>query len=88
MHKGRNHKLHASILQRLKDKFEDWKARCLSRAGRITLAKTVSNIIPIFFMQLERMPAGLHKAINREIIRWGGFGSEEVCALIKLGYVV
>lgn len=78
-------KLHSRLLQKRIDRLEGWKARCLSRAGRITLAKSVMNSIPIFYMQLEKLPSELNKEIDRAIRRcvWGEFRSERKTHLLN-----
>lgn len=69
IHHGSNKKLHEKILQKLNGRLEGWKVKCVSRAGRITLAKSVLNNILIFFMQLEKLPSRIHKEINRLVRR-------------------
>lgn len=45
---GRMSKQHFSgLLERIKGRLEGWKTRTLSLAGRVTLAKSVLNSIPI-----------------------------------------
>src|SRR4051812_20583421 len=41
VHRGRNSNSHNRLLQRVKVKLDRWKAKCLSRACRITLAQSV-----------------------------------------------
>lgn len=53
----------------MKDRLEGWKTRVLSRAGRITLAKSVLNSITIFSMQLEKFPTYVHKEIDKLVQR-------------------
>lgn len=48
-------------------RLEGWKLKCLSRAVRITMAKSVLNSIPIFHMQLEKMPTCVHKELNKAV---------------------
>lgn len=77
-HQGRNKKLHDRLLQRLKDYLEGWKSRCLTRAGRVTLAKSVLSSVLVFNMQLGKLPSRVHKEIDRFERRcvWGNLGSE------------
>lgn len=69
LHSGSNKKLQEKILQKLNGRLEGWKAKCLSRARRIMLAKSVLNSIPIFFMQLEKLQSKIHKEVDRLIKR-------------------
>lgn len=64
VHQGINHKLHSRLLERMRGRLKGWKSKNLSRAGRITLAKSVLNSVPVFFMQLERLPVKIHKEID------------------------
>lgn len=36
---GKNRERHKELLQRVHARFEGWKLNCLSRAGRLTLAR-------------------------------------------------
>lgn len=60
-----NKKLHSRILQKLNDRLVGWKARCLLRAGQITLAKSLMNSITTFYMLLGKLPSKIHKEIDR-----------------------
>lgn len=56
-----------------------------SRAGRITLAKSIFSGIPVFFMQLQRLPAKIHKDIDRLVRRcvWGEMDSRNKMHLVS-----
>lgn len=60
----------------MKDILEGWKTKVLSRARRVTLVKSVLNSIPMFYMQLEKFPANVHKEIDKMVRRcvWGEMG--------------
>lgn len=47
------------LLDKIKSKLAGWKAKSLSMAGRITLAKHVLNAIPFYTMQTSRIPVSL-----------------------------
>lgn len=66
-----------ALLQKLNDRLQGWKSRCLSRAGRINLVKAVINSIPIFHMQLERLPRKVHKEFDKAVRRCVGGGEEQ-----------
>ncbi|XP_031096925.1 uncharacterized protein LOC116001176 [Ipomoea triloba] len=48
-----------NLLDLLKGRMEGWKARILSLAGRVTLAKSVLNSIPTYAMQTAVLPIGV-----------------------------
>ncbi|XP_039002736.1 uncharacterized protein LOC120129249 [Hibiscus syriacus] len=61
------------IISRVRDKLTGWKAKSLSLAGRITLAKTVLSTIPFYSMQSMKLPKGICDDLE-QIIRgfiWG-----------------
>lgn len=72
LHHGRNRDAHMDLVELIK-RMEGWKLRCLSRAGRLTLAQSVLGSIPIFYMQMERLSAWVHKELDRAMRRcvWG-----------------
>lgn len=46
IYKGRSGSRQCTLLEKVKGKLEGWKSSCLSRAGRLTLAKSVlSNMV-------------------------------------------
>lgn len=50
IHKGRNDDRYEGILNKIRGKLEGWKSCCLSKAGRLTLAKTVISNMGVFYM--------------------------------------
>lgn len=73
LHRGRNRDAHVDLVECVKKRLKGWKLRCLSRAGRLTLAQSVLGSIPIFHMQMERLPSWVHKDLDRAMRRcvWG-----------------
>lgn len=61
--------MHEKVLQKLRDRFSGWKSNVLSRANHIVKAKSVLSEIPIFFMQVQKFPASVHKEIDKLIPR-------------------
>lgn len=61
---GRNGDVHKDLVDRVRSRLDGWKMRCLSRAGRITLAQSVLSSLPIFQMQLEWFSCWVHKALD------------------------
>lgn len=60
-HDGRN-KTPMEQLQKATKRLSGWKLRRLSRAGRITLTTSVLNTLPVFHMQIMKLPQEvLHK---------------------------
>lgn len=50
IHQRRSKEAHEKLLQRLRDRLEGWKSKCLSRIGRITHAQSVLNSMEVFQM--------------------------------------
>ena len=73
------------ILQKIKQKLASWKARTLSRAGRLVLIKAVLNSLPLYFFSLFKMP----KLVAKKIIQiqrrflWAGEREGHFSALVK-----
>ncbi|CAL1367787.1 unnamed protein product [Linum trigynum] len=63
------------ILDKIDSKLTAWKARTLSLAGRVTLAKAVLEAIPLYAMQTTLLPASVCDTIDRKI-RWFVWGSQ------------
>lgn len=73
IHKGWSGHLQGTLIQKAKRKLEGWKSSCLSRAGRLTMAKAVLNNIANFHMQGQRLSAGTHRELDRLVQQciWG-----------------
>lgn len=71
------------MVERVHSRLEGWKVRCLSRAGKLTLAQSVLTWLPIFQMQLERLPSWVHwdKAVRSCV--WRGYGGKRRVHLLK-----
>ncbi|KAE8693055.1 hypothetical protein F3Y22_tig00110819pilonHSYRG00250 [Hibiscus syriacus] len=61
------------IVSRVRDKLVGWKAKALSLAGRITLAKTVLSTISYFSMQSIKLLKGIYDEVEKLIqgFIWG-----------------
>ena len=56
---------YSSILDKMRGRLDGWKARALSKAGRLTLVQSVLNAIPIFVMQSALLPVSLCNEIEK-----------------------
>lgn len=65
--KGRERIRHNEILKRINNKIDGWKLKCLSKAGRLTLAQSVLGSILVFYMQLEWLPGWVHKELDKAV---------------------
>lgn len=83
LHGGRNTNAHKAVLERVQGRLEGWKARCISRAGRLTLAQAVLNSLPFFQMQFEKLSTWLHKELDK-VTRKCVWGNTEVAKGIHL----
>ncbi|KAA3460126.1 reverse transcriptase [Gossypium australe] len=72
------------VIDKVRSKLQNWDARKLSLAGRITLAQSVLLTIPSYFMQSLVIPKGVCdeiERITRQFI-WGGSIGKSKPALI------
>lgn len=78
LHKGRSNALSRDIIQKSEAKLSGWKLRCLSKAGRITLASSVLSSLPVFHMQIVKLPEQDFKILDKLVRRciWGEHGGE------------
>ncbi|KAJ1691520.1 hypothetical protein LUZ63_015675 [Rhynchospora breviuscula] len=53
------------LIDKLTKRLSGWKAKLLSRAGRLVLASSVLSTIPIFFMSVFKLPVWVIRAIDR-----------------------
>ena len=67
------------VIEKIQNRSATWKARTLSRAGRLTLIKSVLNSLPVYYMIMFKMP----KSIAMKIVKiqrsffWGGGNGEK-----------
>lgn len=62
---GRNKDAQKELVEKVCSKLKGWRFKCLSHAGRLTLAQSVLTNLPVFQMQLERLPTWVHRALDR-----------------------
>lgn len=53
------------ILEIIQNKLASWKASLLSRAGRLTLIKSVLNSLPVYYMSMFKLP----KVVVNKIVK-------------------
>eukprot|EP00253_Pinus_taeda_P008746 PITA_08746 len=73
------------VLDKLSNKVANWSFRVLNIAGRVVLAKSVLQAIPIYPLSIMAAPAGVCAKI-REIIRkfiWSGSDQKKKWALVS-----
>ncbi|GJY85319.1 RNA-directed DNA polymerase, eukaryota [Tanacetum coccineum] len=63
------------IIEKISSRLSKWKLKTLSIGGRLTLLKSVLTAIPIYFMSLFKVPAGILKDLKS--IRQNFFKGDE-----------
>ena len=53
------------VVEKIQNRLAAWKSKILSRAGRITLIKSVLNCLPVYYMSMFKMP----KIIAQKIVQ-------------------
>ncbi|KAH9757474.1 reverse transcriptase domain-containing protein [Citrus sinensis] len=83
----------SSMFQNIVDKVEKrlsgWNASHLSLAGRITLAQSVLQAIPIYVMQTVSLPNGVRERIDRACMRfiWSGSSPQQKLSMVSWRHV-
>ena len=62
------------VFEKVETRLGGWRARLLSRGGRLILLKVILAAIPIYYMSIFTMPAGLRRRLERIMWRflWRG----------------
>ncbi|XP_019198912.1 PREDICTED: uncharacterized protein LOC109192673 [Ipomoea nil] len=68
----------SDLLTRINSRLEGWKAKNLSLAGRVVLAKSVLNAIPIYTMQTTALPKSLCLEIEKRTRKFIWDGNDTV----------
>lgn len=84
-HQGRSNRANNLLLEKVRGRLDGWKIKSLSLAGRLTLAKSVINSMGVFQMQVHRLPASVHKELDKYVRRcvWGELESVKKTHLIN-----
>lgn len=61
LHRGRNTKTPKELMLKARNKMAGWKLKCLSKAVYITLAYSILNALPDFYMRLMKILDETHK---------------------------
>lgn len=77
VHHGNNKRVFDGLLQRVRQRLQGWKSKCLSRAGRITLAQTVINSMVVYQMQFQKLLVSVHKELDKSVRRCVWRSTEE-----------
>ena len=73
------------VEERLRRRLAFWKRQYISKGGRLTLIRSTSSNVPIYFMSILRMPRSVRlrlEQFQREFL-WGGGALERKIHLIK-----
>ena len=86
------------VIEKVESQLAGWRARLLSRGGRLVLLKAVLAAIPTYFMAIFRMPVGVRRRLEQMMrgFFWMGSRPEEsrgvslvawetVCRLVDQG---
>lgn len=75
------------IIEKFRVKLSNWKAKCLSFGGHLTLVKSVLNSLPLYYFSLFRAPKkviDLLEKIRRRFL-WGGDEDKKQNSLGRVG---
>ena len=56
---------YSDLIEKVRNKMSSWQVNCLLMAGRVTLASSVLSSIPIYNMQVEKIPKHICLAIEK-----------------------
>eukprot|EP00253_Pinus_taeda_P018226 PITA_18226 len=69
------------LIAKIESRISHWSFRWLSRAGRLTLIKSVLSAIPVYWVALTWIPKGVMEKIHRICCRFLWSGSKESSGL-------
>ncbi|XP_028122358.1 uncharacterized protein LOC114319532 [Camellia sinensis] len=73
------------VLDKVRSRLAGWKRKLLSSSGRLTLLKSVSSALPMFYLSLFKMPVGIAREFDKlqANFLWGGSESKKPIHLVK-----
>ena len=74
------------VLEKIQKRLALWKAKILSRAGRLTLIKSVLNSLPVYYMSMFKLPKSVAQEIvglQRKFFWSGSTGEKPGCPRIR-----
>ncbi|KAH9734293.1 putative ribonuclease H protein [Citrus sinensis] len=85
LHDRVSKKTYQSIIDKIDQRLSGWAAKHLSLAGRVTLAQSVLQAIPIYAMQTTYLPSSVRIKIDQLCRRfiWSGAGSQRKLSLVS-----
>ena len=74
------------VVKKIQNRLASWKSKILSRAGRLTLIKSVLNSLPVYYMSMFKMSNSIALKIvklQRKFF-WGGSNGDKIgCPMVK-----
>ena len=73
------------VIDKIQNRLNSWKGKCISRAGRVVLIKAVLSSLPIYYLSLFKHPTKVAQEINKIQRRflWSGQKNGRYNALVK-----
>lgn len=73
------------VINKFKSKLVSWKRKLLSYGGRLTLIKSVLSSLPVYYLYLFKVPAGVAKLLDKIQARflWGGSEVRKKLHMVK-----
>ncbi|XP_019173838.1 PREDICTED: uncharacterized protein LOC109169412 [Ipomoea nil] len=80
---------HSDLLARISGRLDGWKAKTLSLAGRVVLARSVLNAMPAYTMQTTYLPKGVCLEIEKRTRKfvWGSSDADRKMNLVNWNLV-
>ncbi|CAL5438187.1 unnamed protein product [Camellia sinensis] len=73
------------VVEKVKSKLAGWKRKMLSFAGRLTLVKSVTSALPVYYLSLFKLPEGVARELEKiqAAFLWGGSASDRKIHMVK-----
>lgn len=76
VHQRHSKAQYAQLVEKYHKRLDSWKTKVLSLVGRITLANSVMTSLPVYHMQMSRLPSSVFKELDK-LVRKCIWGSDE-----------